>query len=210
MYSIGGEYPPFLSISTSYISSSIGIYEELIELMKKCKEVSMMKTIVRSIDRLNYWIFHFIAIIFGLVALLTIYQVFARYVLKSPLIWSEAVVRYSMIWIVLLGTAIALRKGLLISVEALLYLVPKGVKRVMEFIIVIINIVFLFLLIKFGFDIMENLAHQKTGSIDIPVTWVYAAVPVGGMLAVLNCVGVLFDLITKKEVGDNNGGTIIH
>ena len=169
-----------------------------------------MKQIVNAIDRLNYWIFHFIAIIFGLVALLTIYQVFARYVLNSPLIWSESVVKYSMIWIVLLGTAIALRKGLLISVEVVLYLVPKNVKRIMDILIVLISMIFLSLLITFGFEIMGNLAHQTTGSLDIPVSWIYAALPVGGILGIINCVAVLFDLVTKKEVGDQDGSTIIH
>ncbi|KHF39568.1 TRAP transporter small permease [Halalkalibacter okhensis] len=169
-----------------------------------------MKRIVHAIDRLNFWVFQFIAVIFGFVALLTIYQVFARYVLGSPLIWSEAVVRYSMVWIVLLGTAIALRKGLLISVEAVLYLIPKKIKRMMEMVIILINIIFLTLLIKFGFDIMGNLAHQTTGSLDIPVTWIYAAIPVGSMLAILNCIAVLYDLLTKKEEGDQDGTPIIH
>ncbi|GAE25962.1 inner membrane transport protein [Halalkalibacter wakoensis JCM 9140] len=169
-----------------------------------------MKRIVSAIDQLNSWVFHLIAVIFGLVALLTIYQVFARYVLSSPLIWSEAIVRYSMIWIVLLGTAIALRKGLLISVEAVLYLVPKKIKRVMEMVIVVINIIFLVLLIKFGFDIMGNLANQTTGSLDIPVTWIYAAIPAGSILAILNCIAVFYELLTKKEAGEQDGTTFIH
>lgn len=169
-----------------------------------------MKKIVSAIDRLNNWIFYFIAIIFGLVALLTIYQVFARYVLNNPLIWSEAIVRYSMVWIVLLGTAIALRKGLLISVEAVLYLVPKKVKRLMELIIIVINLIFLVLLIKFGFEIMGNLANQRTGALNISVAWIYAAIPAGSILGVINCIAVLYEIITKKEEEGQDGSTIIH
>ncbi len=169
-----------------------------------------MNKIVSTIDRLNNVILQVIAIVFGLVAILTIYQVFARYVLNSPLLWSEAIIKYSMIWIVLLGTAVALRKGLLISVEAVLFIVPEGVRRIMKMIIVIINIIFLSLLIKYGFEIMVNLAHQKTGTLNMPVSWIYAAIPIGSILAILNCIAVLFELIIKKETGDQDAGTIIH
>ncbi|MFE7060816.1 TRAP transporter small permease [Sutcliffiella sp. NPDC057660] len=169
-----------------------------------------MNKVVSTIDRLNYVILQVIAIVFGLISILTIYQVFARYVLNSPLLWSEAIIKYSMIWIVLLGTAVALRKGLLISVEAVLFIVPEGVRRIMKMIIVIINIIFLSLLIKYGFEIMVNLAHQKTGALNMPVSWLYAAIPIGSILAILNCIAVLFELIIKKETGDQDAGTIIH
>ncbi|WP_078430039.1 TRAP transporter small permease [Alkalihalobacterium alkalinitrilicum] len=171
----------------------------------------MINKYVQFIDRINSWVFNFIAIVFGIVTLLTIYQVFARYVLKSPLVWSEAIVRYSMVWVVLLGTAIALRKGMLISVEVLLFLVSKKIKKILQVLIMLVNIVFLVLLVKYGLDIMSSLAHQKTGSINIPVSWIYAAIPAGSFLGLLNCTVILIELFTKKnEEGQEDGGTVIH
>jgi TRAP-type transport system small permease protein len=169
-----------------------------------------MKRFICIIDKLNNGIFTFIALLFGVTGLLTIYQVFARYVLKSPLVWSEEVVRYVMIWIVLLGTAIALRKGLLISVETLLFVLPERIKRILQIIIIGLNIIFLLILVNYGFSIMESLQTQKAGALDIPVAWTYAAIPVGSLLALLNCVVVLLELIFnlgKKE--DNDGGATI-
>lgn len=168
-----------------------------------------MKSILVVIDLFNQWLFNFIAVLFGLISLLTIYQVFSRYVLKSPLVWSEAVVRYLMIWIVLLGIGIAIRKGSMISVEILLHIVPKRVRRIMRLFIILINIVFLSLLIKYGFDIMTNLAHQKTGTLNIPVSWIYAAIPVGSGLALLNCIAVGIEWIMKTEKGDEDGNVTI-
>lgn len=168
-----------------------------------------MKSILAVIDRFNQWLFNFIAVLFGLIAFLTIFQVFSRYILKSPFVWSEAVIRYLIIWIVLLGIGIATRKGLMISVEVLLYIVPKWVQRAMRIFIILINIVFLSLLIKYGFDIMANLAHQKTGTINIPVTWIYAAIPVGAGLALLNCIAVCIEWITKTEKEVDDGGIAI-
>lgn len=168
-----------------------------------------MESIVRGINRLNQFVLYFIAVIFGLVTLLTIYQVFARYILGNPLVWSEAIIRYAMIWIVLFGTAVALRKGLLISVEAVLFLVPKKVQKALKYIILLINAVFLIALIVFGFDIMSNLSHSRTGALDIPVSWIYAAIPYGCIFALINCVAVFFDLLMNKEEGEKDGSTLI-
>jgi len=167
-----------------------------------------MRHVIAVADRMNRWIFNLIAVIFGLISLLTIFQVFARYILKNPLVWSEELSRYLMIWIVFLGTAIALRKGLLISVEVIQQLVPKMVKKVLEVITVLVNLVLLFILIKYGFGIMTNLVGQTTGAMDIPVAWTYAAIPVGAILAFLNSIVVLIEIFTEKGE-EKSGGDLI-
>ncbi|WP_075618854.1 TRAP transporter small permease [Paenisporosarcina indica] len=158
-----------------------------------------MKAIIGLADRLNHWVFNTIAILFGLVTLLTIYQVFARFILHSPLVWSEEVVRYSMIWIVLLGTSVALRKGLLVSVEIVLHIVPRKIKKMMEVLIVLLNVIFLFILIRYGFILLELTNGQKIGALDLPVSVIYYAIPVAGILGILNALLVLVEILTKKE-----------
>jgi TRAP-type C4-dicarboxylate transport system permease small subunit len=162
-----------------------------------------MKTVINVVDRFNHWLFNAIALLFGLVTLLTIYQVFARYVLKSPLVWSEEIIRYTMIWIVLLGTVIALRKGLMVSVEIVLHLVPQKVKKVFELIIVILNIVFFVILIKYGMILIEITALQKVGALDLPVGVYYWSVPVAGAIGIINALVVLIELFIKNDNGED-------
>jgi TRAP-type transport system small permease protein len=167
------------------------------------KGVEKMKTVIGIVDRFNHWLFNGIAILFGLVTLLTIYQVFARYVLSSPLVWSEEIIRYSMVWIVLLGTVIALRKGLLVSVEIVLHLVPLKVKKVLEAVVVILNIVFLFILIKYGMALIELTAGQKVGALDLSVGVIYWSVPVAGIIGIINALVVFIEIFTKKDNGED-------
>jgi TRAP-type transport system small permease protein len=167
------------------------------------KGVEKMKTIIGAVDRFNHWLFSGIAILFGLVTLLTIYQVFARYILSSPLVWSEEIVRYSMIWIVLLGTVIALRKGLLVSVEIVLHLVPAKVKKVMEALVVILNIVFLFILIKYGMTLIELTGGQKVGALDLSVGVIYWSVPVAGVIGIINALVVFIEIFIKTDNGED-------
>ncbi|MBM6618127.1 TRAP transporter small permease [Bacillus suaedaesalsae] len=171
-----------------------------------------MRGFIKLVDLLNHWVFNFLAIVFGGIAVLTVYQVFARYVLNSPLVWSEEVIKYLMIWIVLLGTAIALRKGLLISVEIVLHIVPKIIQKVMQAIITILNMVFLVLLVQYGFKILETIQGQTTGALELPVSWTYAAVPIASILALINCIAVFIEIFTSKDNPevDNDGTTIIH
>lgn len=158
-----------------------------------------MKRIIGFVDRFNGWLFNALAIVFGLVTLLTIYQVFARYVLNDPLVWSEEIIRYSMIWIVMLGTVVALRKGLLVSVEIVLHIVPKKVKKIMEIIIVLLNIVFLFILIRYGSILVELTSGQSVGALDLPIAVLYYSVPVAGVIGIVNSLAVLVEVITKKD-----------
>lgn len=165
-----------------------------------------MKTFIKIMDKINDKLFILISLLFGLTGLLTIYQVFARFILKSPPVWSEEIVRYLMIWIVLLGTAIGLRKGLLISVETVLHFLPKKLKRILQISIVVLNVVFLGFLVKYGFVIMDSLQLTRAGALDIPVSWTYAAIPVGAGLAIINCVVVFLELIFQESEEEQNGG----
>ncbi|MFC4355838.1 TRAP transporter small permease [Chryseomicrobium palamuruense] len=162
-----------------------------------------MKNFVRVTDKINQIIFNFLAILLGAVALLTLYQVFARYILNSPLTWSEEIIRSLMVWIVLLGTAIALRKGLLISVETVLHIVPKGIKLILNTIIIILNFVYMFLLLKYGIEIMQSLHGQTSGALDLPVNLSYAAIPAGALYSLINCLVVIIELISKDSKGDD-------
>lgn len=168
-----------------------------------------MKSVISFVDKMNNWIFNLIAVIFGAIGVLMLYQVVARYVLHRPLVWSEELVRYAMIWIVFLGGSIALRKGLMISVEIVQFLVPPAVRKMMQIVTVVINIALLVVLAVYGFGIMENLAGQRTGAMDFPVAWTYAAIPVGALLGIVNCLVVFVELFTKREVGDTDGGNFI-
>ncbi|GAB7389112.1 TRAP transporter small permease [Bacillaceae bacterium] len=167
-----------------------------------------MKKIVAAMDALNRWILFLLSLWFGLVALLTLLQVVFRYVFNNPIVWSEEVVRYSMIWIVLLGTAIALRKGMLISVEIVIQSVPKTVKKIMSFLVIGVNVVYLSLLSYYGLQIISTLGAQTTGSLEIPISMTYSAITAGSFLALLNCIVVFIELLQGKEE-KNDGATLL-
>ncbi|MFR3118365.1 MAG: TRAP transporter small permease [[Clostridium] symbiosum] len=65
----------------------------------------------------------------AIVCLLLIVQVFFRYVLNSPLIWSEECARYMFVWTVMLGLGYNVRTKNNISVSLLTSRLPGSMQR---------------------------------------------------------------------------------
>lgn len=74
----------------------------------------------RAIDEFNRLIGWILAGLLLLMTMLIFWQVFARFVVGSPLYFSDEIARFSMLWLTFLGAGYAYRKGTLISVDILL------------------------------------------------------------------------------------------
>jgi C4-dicarboxylate transporter DctQ subunit len=109
-------------------------------------------------------------------------QVFYRYVLNDSLFWSEEVVRYSLVWGVMLGAAlVAYEKGH-ISIEVIGGFLPPAGKRVVAFVANSCTLAFLLVLAWAGIDFTDRTWFQNSASLGVPMRWVYLAIPAGAIL----------------------------
>lgn len=113
------------------------------------------------------------------------YQVIARFVLQSPADWSEVLTRALLIWTVLLGIALAFRQGAMISVELLHNLLKGRKQRLLEHLIAIICVAFLVFIAWIGGQMTYRVRFQNVPSLNIPISWIYLAIPVGASLAAI-------------------------
>ena len=113
------------------------------------------------------------------------YQVIARFILQSPADWSEVLTRALLIWTVLLGIALAFRQGAMISVELLHNLLKGRKQRLLEHLIAIVCIGFLVFIAWIGGQMTYRVRFQNVPSLDIPISWIYLAIPVGASLAAI-------------------------
>ena len=60
--------------------------------------------LIRWIDHFNLALMTVLALGLGVIACIAIAQVGARYIFRAPLAWSEEVIRFAMIWGVVVGT----------------------------------------------------------------------------------------------------------
>lgn len=111
------------------------------------------------------------------------YQVVARFVLQSPADWSEAWTRASLIWTVMLGISLAFRQGAMLSVEMLHGFLKGRNKRRLEHLILAICLGFLGFMAWVGGQMTWRVRFQTMPSLDISISWVYIAIPIGAVLA---------------------------
>ncbi|MDW7673591.1 MAG: TRAP transporter small permease, partial [Bacillota bacterium] len=111
-------------------------------------------------------------------------QVFARFVLKGSLPWSEELARYIMIWAVLIGASIAAREGAHIGISALIDKLPQSMKK--PFIVIggLITVAFSVFLCYLAIIVVMFISStgQKSPAMFLPMYFAYAAIPVGAAL----------------------------
>jgi len=121
----------------------------------------------------------------ALMAGFTCYQVFMRFVVGQPSTWSEVLVRSVMIWTVYLAAAAAFREGAMIAAEVVVRAVPRPLGRAMQIFSGLLSLIFLGILAWTGIDMVGRTQSQILSGLEIPIFWVYLALPVGAVLAML-------------------------
>jgi C4-dicarboxylate transporter, DctQ subunit len=111
-----------------------------------------------------------------------------RYVLMSPLGWTEELTRFLLVWSVMLGMAYTLRQGRHIRVTTLVRNFSPKVQRVLEFVCNIIAMVVLavFVFKSYQFSAFtKDIGEVTQGTLRIPLWLSNMALPLGGGLFII-------------------------
>lgn len=129
------------------------------------------------------------------------WQVITRYVFSSPSSFTEEIARYLLIWIGLLGAAIAYRRNMHLSFDLLLQKVePTTVPKIQVIIHGVIFVFALLVLIIGGSNLVALTweLNQVSASLGIKLAYVYMVIPASGVLMCLYAID--FILRYKEEV----------
>lgn len=141
------------------------------------------------------------AVCFALMSIITILGVFFRYVMRSPLIWSEELSRYLMIWGVFIGISVVTRKKAQLGIDIFVAMAPKRIRRILGLIssmLLVVMYVILFFL-SANFVLVAASTGQLTPILRVPFYWVYLAMPVGFFLSSVRAVQVFWAERTGKD-----------
>ncbi len=111
-----------------------------------------------------------------------ILQVYCRFVLGNPLSWSEELARYAFVWITFLGAAVAYRHGSHIIVETVVVLLPQRAQAALAWLCDALMAAALVVLLVQGMNIVEVNSNVQATMLEIPMSWVYGAVPVSAAI----------------------------
>jgi TRAP-type C4-dicarboxylate transport system permease small subunit len=121
----------------------------------------------------------------GLVAAMTVIvfaQVIFRYVVGNPLVWSEELARYLFVWVTMIGAGAAVRLGQHYGLDILVKPLPPLIRSIVAFMASILITIVACSLVWQGLKEAAGAMHHAASSLEIPMVWFYAAIPLGGAL----------------------------
>ena len=160
--------------------------------------MSKTKLVFNKVNKALEW---FMIIIFALLVLDVLFQVFSRYILGTSFTWTEEFARFALIWMTILGAAYLNAKREHLSMDFLYQKFSKANQRKASILIEVL--IFLFALIVMvigGLNLVYTTLHleQLSGTLRIPLGYVYAIMPFSGMLIMCFSVYHISNIYSNK------------
>ncbi|WP_332446129.1 TRAP transporter small permease [Sphaerochaeta sp.] len=144
---------------------------------------------------------YLMAVCFGVMTIAIFLQVVFRYVLKSPLSWSEELARYLFVWVSFIGGVIAARNGQHIGVELLVKKIPEKIQKGFTCFANFLTSFFFLIIFVFFCKMWPMLSMQKTSALLLPMSYPYLGLGIGCFLMAFM---YLMEAIKPFTVGGNN------
>ncbi len=122
--------------------------------------------------------------------------IFCRYVLKSSIIWTEEVARFSLVWLVLMAAGGAYYHGDHMVIDFVVPRLPRFLQKIIDYFKLALSIFILGLMIWLGLMNAVKIWHMKTMALGIPKTIPLMSVPAG--LALLLAIFLLLQYRSRK------------
>ena len=155
-----------------------------------------MKTFERYFLSANRWV---LILLLASMACIIFTNVALRYLTNNSIEWAEEVSRHMMIWLTFLGAGPVLRYGGHIAVENLQDALPKAMAIAVRVFIAALLFGFFGFMIWYGWRYMGRTMFQLTAATQVPFGYIYAAMPVGGVLLMIHGALIVRGYVLKRE-----------
>jgi TRAP-type C4-dicarboxylate transport system permease small subunit len=132
-----------------------------------------------------------------LITLVIFLQVISRYVFQHPFDWPEELARFLFVWVALLGAALALKRGVHFSIDALVKRFSGGWQLSIAISVQMMLSLFILTIALKGFQLAMKVKDQLSPGMEISMTLPYLSVPVSFTLMFLFTLGAISKLIKK-------------
>lgn len=105
--------------------------------------------------------------------------IFARYVLNTPLVWSDELASLLFLWLAMLGAAVAFRRGEHMRMTAFVNRASPGAQAFLQVFAISVSLVFVLLVLVPSFDATIQQNVISTPAMGISLAWRTAALPTG-------------------------------
>jgi TRAP-type C4-dicarboxylate transport system permease small subunit len=140
----------------------------------------------------------FITVLVAMVALF--FNVILRYGFSYSLAWSEELVREVILYTTFIGCSVAIKNRSTVRIDALVQLVPP-LKYPLAMFSYVVNLVFALMMVYFGYllAVLQVESDQSTLILQIPTVYLYAILPLMGVMMVIRVLIVMRDDIRVRR-----------
>lgn len=130
-------------------------------------------------------ILSFCALLFLVIIFATVAGVFARYILDSPLIWSDELARFALIWMIFLGAGVVSFKDSHLIVDFIYEYSSKKVTSFLKTFSIVVVLAFLLVLVIFSIDLLRVAGYNTSPALGIPLSFWRGSVVAGAILMII-------------------------
>ncbi|MGP9468346.1 TRAP transporter small permease [Halomonas sp. TP35] len=150
------------------------------------------------VNTINRWLSKVITVLTSamlvIMVLVALWQVVSRYLLNDPSTFSQEFLRYSLIWITMIGGALAFHTKKHIAVEMVTNRFSPGLQKTAHFAVLAFLILFSIIVMIYGGVWLVSLTmSQQTVSLGIPMGYIYLSLPTSGVLILWFCISELIN-----------------
>lgn len=128
-----------------------------------------------------------------------ILQVTSRFIFHQQVAWADELARYLLVWMVFLGSGIAIQNSDLLGIEAVANIVPRKINRIFSIISYFVQVAYLSVAVYYGLKFSLIMVNQMSPLLPIPMLFAYGCIPVGFGFALFNLIEVIYmDLFFKE------------
>jgi len=150
------------------------------------------------LTRMLEWI---VILIVALLVADVLWGVFSRFVLRAPSRWTEEVATILLVWLSLLGAAVAFGRREHLGVDYLVTKLDRDAQKLMALVVQLIVVAFAASIMIYGGvqQVVATLrAEQLSPALQLPWGYVYLAVPISGVFIVLFAVEQMIELMAGR------------
>ncbi|HLV03843.1 TRAP transporter small permease [uncultured Georgenia sp.] len=139
-----------------------------------------MDSAKKVLDRVLYWI---TVVLFALLVVVVVWQIFSRQVLHDPSTWTEEGARMTFVWLGLFASAFVFGERGHIAVEFVVRKLPVGGERVVSVLVQLVVLAFaVIVLVWGGWRASQNAWLQNLSALPFTLGQMYLALPISGAL----------------------------
>lgn len=143
-----------------------------------------------------------IMIIMAAMSFIVLWQVITRFILHNPSVWTEEVAKYLMVWIGFLAGAMGLKYGTHLGLTLLSDSIHnRAVRLFLDILVLFLCAAVGVIILVYGWQYMQAGAKKLASAVPISMNYVYAVIPLSGVVILLNCAEKLLHIIRTHNDG---------